>query len=159
VGGIGQHDVALDGRQPLLQPLHQRHEGEVEEEQPVLGVVDDVDDLLVEEPRVDRVIDRADAGDAVPGLEMPPGVPGERRDAVAEPEAVPGQALRHLQGARADLAIAGAMDRALDRARHDWPRRMLRRGVVDDAVDEQGPVLHEALHGLYSRPGQLWRAP
>jgi hypothetical protein len=50
---------STDG-QARLQPLHQRHEGEVEAEDAVLRVLDDVDDLVVEEPRVHRVIDRPD---------------------------------------------------------------------------------------------------
>ena len=117
VRGVGEDHVALDGRQLVLQLLHQRHEGQVEEHQPVFGVIDDVGDLLGEQARIDGVIDRADAGDAVPGFQMPPGVPGERRDAVAELDAVLLQPLRDLQRALADLAIVGAVDRALDRAR------------------------------------------
>ena len=64
---------------------------------PVFGVVDDVGDLLGEQARVERVVDRADAHDAVPGLQVAPGVPGQRRDAVAELDAVPVEALRHLR--------------------------------------------------------------
>ena len=67
-------------------------------------MIDDLGDLLGEQARIDGVVDRADAGDAVPGLEVPPGVPGERRDAVAELDAVALEPLRHLQRARADLA-------------------------------------------------------
>jgi hypothetical protein len=67
--------------------LDERHEGDVEEEQPVLGVIDDIADLLDEEPRVDRVADGADTGDAVVELVVPVGVPGEGRDAVAELDA------------------------------------------------------------------------
>ena len=93
----------LHARELVLQLLQQGHEGEVEEEQAVFGVVDDVDDLVGEQPRIDGVIDRADPGDAVPGFQMPPGVPGERRHAVAEPDALALQALRHLQGARAHM--------------------------------------------------------
>ena len=49
----------------------------------ILGVVDDVGDLVGEQARIDGVTDRADAGDAVVQLEMAVVVPGERRDALA----------------------------------------------------------------------------
>jgi len=42
------------------------------------------------------MVDRTEAEDAVPGFEMAPGVPGERRDAVAEPDSVAFQPLRTL---------------------------------------------------------------
>jgi hypothetical protein len=83
VGAVRQDHVALDGGKPRGEALDKRHEGEVEEKEPVDGVVDDVDDLLVEQARVDGVVDGPEAGDAVPAFEMPPGVPGERRDPVA----------------------------------------------------------------------------
>ena len=45
----------------------------------ILGVVDDVAELVGEQPRVQRVADRADAHDRVPGLDVAAGVPGQRR--------------------------------------------------------------------------------
>ena len=74
--------------QPVGELFQQRHEGQVDEHHAVFGVIDDPADLLGEQPRIDGVVDRADAEDAVPGFQMPPGVPGERRDAVAELDAV-----------------------------------------------------------------------
>ena len=58
-------------------------EGQIEEDDAVLGVVDDVRDLLGEKPRVDRVDDRTHAGDGVVQLEVAVAVPGEGADAVA----------------------------------------------------------------------------
>ena len=101
--GVGEHDVALDGGQLVGDLFQQRHEGEVGDQHAVLGVIDDPDDLLGEQPRIDGVIDRADAEDAVPGLQVPPGVPGQRRHPVAELDAVLVEPLRHLQRAGADL--------------------------------------------------------
>ena len=83
-------------RQLVGELFQQRHEGEVGHHHAVLGVIDDPDDLLGKQPRIDGVVDRADAEDAVPGFEMPPGVPGQRRDAVAELDAVAVEALRDL---------------------------------------------------------------
>jgi hypothetical protein len=45
-----------------------------------------------------------------------------------------------------DLPVIGAMDRAFDRSRHDFLRAMDRCGVLDNAVTEQGPILHQAKH-------------
>ena len=64
------------------------------------GVIHDPGDLLRIEPRVDGVIDRAGAGDPVPGFEVTGGVPGERRDPVAGCDAVALETLRDLQRAR-----------------------------------------------------------
>jgi hypothetical protein len=146
VRGVGQDHVALDGRKLVLQLLHQRHERRVEEHQPVFGMIGDVGDLLGKQPRIDGVIDGADAGDAVPGLEMPPGIPGERRDAVAELDAFLLEPLRDFQRALAHLAIVGAVDRTFDRAGDHL--RGCRAGSrrVDDAMAQQRPVLHQSEH-------------
>ena len=66
VRAVGENDVALDRRQTVGERLHQRHEGQVDEHDPVFGVVHDPGDLLGEEPRIDSVIDPAGADDAIP---------------------------------------------------------------------------------------------
>jgi len=43
------------------QPLDERDKARIDEEQPVRGMIDYVGDLFIEQPRVDRVADRADA--------------------------------------------------------------------------------------------------
>ena len=65
------------------QRLDQRREGEIEEQVSVLGVVDDVGDLLRKQPRIDRVQHRPRAGDAVVELQVAVAVPRERGDAIA----------------------------------------------------------------------------
>src|SRR5215471_8224235 len=77
-----QHNPAVL-RKLRSQPLDQRDEAGVDEEKPVAGVIDDVDDLVVEQPGIDRMANRADTGDAVIELEVAKGVPGERADPVA----------------------------------------------------------------------------
>ena len=84
MGAVGQNDVALNRRQTVGEPLHQRHKGQVDQHDPVFGVVHDPGDLLGEEPGIDGVVDRAGADDAIPGFEMAIAVPGQRRDAIAE---------------------------------------------------------------------------
>src|SRR5690242_4372480 len=69
------HDPAL-GREMRREPLDQWSEARIEKQQPVRGVIDYVDDLVVEQPRVDRMADRADARDRVIEFEMAKCVPG-----------------------------------------------------------------------------------
>ena len=146
VRGVGEDNVALDRRQMLCDRLEERHEREVGHHDPVLGVIYDPGDLLREQARIDRVINRADPGDAVPGLEMAEAVPGKRRDPVAEPDPVAFEALGDFQRPLADLAIVRPVHGALDHARGDFPGRKLDRGEIDDLVHEQGPFLHTSEH-------------
>ena len=97
VGGVGENDEALDSGQTIGHRLHQRHEGEIGQHDPVFGVIDDPGDLLGEEAGVDRVVNRADAGDAIPAFEMPVAVPRERGDSVAEPDPLAFEALGDLE--------------------------------------------------------------
>jgi hypothetical protein len=135
---VGEHDETLDGRKPLrivLKRLFQRrHEGQVDEHHAVLRMIDDPADLILEQPRIDGVVDRADAEDAVPALEMPRRVPGHRRHAVAELDAVLLQPLGHPQRALADFGVIGLNDRPFDRARDDLALAVIFGGVVDDAM-------------------------
>src|SRR5690606_31536060 len=62
--------------------------------------------------------------------------------------AFPVEKLGDLQRARADRGIGRANDRALGRARDDLTPAMLERGIVEDLVAEQRPVLHQAIHRL-----------
>ena len=79
---------------------------------------------------------------------MPPGIPGERRHPVAELDAVLLQPLRHLQRAGADFGVVGLVDRPLDRAGDDLALAVKRGGMVDDAMAQQRPILHQAEHGI-----------
>ena len=145
---VGEDHVTLNRRQFLLQLLHQRHKRRVKEHQTVFGVTGDVGDLIGKQARIDGVIDRADAGDAVPGLEMPPGIPCKRRNAVAELHAFFLQPLRDLQRALADFTVIGAVNRAFDRARDHLAIAMLDCGMVDDAMAQQRPILHQSEHSV-----------
>src|SRR5215211_4948047 len=81
---------------------------------------------------------------------MPPGVPGERRDAIAKTVTFALQALRNFERACTDAGIGGTMHRAFDRARHHLARAMLDRRMVDDAMAEERPILHQSKHGASS---------
>src|SRR5215468_9258736 len=94
------------------------------------------------------MVDRADAHNAVPGFEMPPCVPGERRHTVAEPDAVTFEALGHFKGARANLGVVRGVNGTLNRARNYGPGGVVGRRVVDNPMAQQRPVLHQSEHGV-----------
>src|SRR5437667_3825969 len=143
---VGEHDIAFHARQLVGDLFQDRHEGDVGHHHAILRVVDDPGDLVREQPRIDGMADRADSHDAVPGLEMAPGVPGDGSDAVAELDAVAVEPLRDFQCAIADFPVVGAMDRAFDRPRHDLLRAMNERGMLDNPVTQQRPILHQTKH-------------
>ncbi len=61
----------------------------VEEQDTILGVVEDVDELLLEQPRIDGVDDAPHADRAVPGDHVPAMVHRQRRHPVALADAKP----------------------------------------------------------------------
>ncbi len=95
--------------------LKERHEGQVGHDDPVFGMIDDPGDLLRKQAGIDRVIDRADARYAVPGLEVPIAVPRQRRHAIAELDSVMFEPLGDLQRPFSDLRVIRAVHRAFDR--------------------------------------------
>ena len=148
VRGVGENDEALDRRQAVGDRLQERDEGEIDERHPVLGVVHDPGDLLGEEARIDGVIDRAGAGNAVPAFEMPVAVPGERRHSVADLDTVAVEPFGDFKRPLANGAIVRGMHRPLDRPRDDSLLRELNGGEIDDLVHEQGPLLHPSQHAV-----------
>ncbi len=109
----------------------ERHESGIEKQHAVRRVIDDVADLVLEQPRIDGVANRADAGDPVIELEMPISVPGERRDAVADAHAEPLERLAEPFGTRFEIAIGVAMQPVLGRAGDDLGRATILGGVPD----------------------------
>ena len=147
---VGQHDVLFDRLELVGELFQDRQESEIDHHHAVFGVIDDPGDLFGKQARIDGVIDRADAHDAVPGFEVPPGVPGQRRHAVAQLDAIAFEPLRHAQRAGAELGVIGGVDRPFDRARDHLPLAVIDRGVIDDAMAQQAANPASA---------QAWRPP
>ncbi len=145
---IGHHDVVAHRLELGSKLLGHGDEGEIEEEQLILGVIDDVAQLVVEEARVDGVADRAHPRDAEIELEVPVGVPGQRRDAIAEADAVALQRLGEAFGARFEIGVAIAMNAALDGARDDLGVAVIGRRIGHQLRDQQRPVHHHSTHGV-----------
>ena len=145
--GVREHDDALDCWQ-LGGDFQERHKSEIRHDHAVFRMIDDPGDLLGKQARIDRVVDGADAGDAVPGFQVAPGIPGQRRHAVAELDAVALEPLRHAQGTRADFRVVGVVHRPFDRPGNDRPFAMIEGGMIDDAMQQERPILHEPEHGI-----------
>src|SRR4029079_13775727 len=92
------------------------------------------------------------AEDAVPDFEMSPRVPGHGGDPVTHLDAVPLQPLRDLKRPGANLRVVRRVHWSFDRTRDDGAIAMLDRGMVDDAMAQQRPILHQAKHQHFS----LW---
>ena len=127
----------------------------------ILGMIDDVGDLVGEQARVDGVTDRAHAGDAVVQLEVAMVVPRERGDALAGPDAESvlqgaGQLLRAL----AERGIGGPVHRRIRRARHHLDRAVALGRMVDDRRDQKRPVHDQTAHvRLRTRQPAVRRCP
>jgi len=143
---VGEHDEAFDAWKLVGDFFQHRHEGDVGHHHAVLGVVDDPGDLIGKQSRIDCMADRANTHDAVPGLEMAPGVPRNGGDAVAELDAVAFQPLRDLQRAFVDFAIIGAVDGTFNRPCDDLLCPVKLCGMFENPVTQQRPVLHQPKH-------------
>ena len=125
----------------------ERKEREIEEDQPVFRMVDDVRELVEEEPGIDRVDDRFHPGHRVIELEVAIPVPGERADALAGRDAEAPEGARKPARPGMGVAVRVAVDRSFDRARHDLGVAMAAIRVADERRDQQGAVHHQTEHG------------
>ena len=91
---IAHHHVTGDALEAGGELLQHGDERVIDEDHLVLGVVDDVGELLLEQADVERVQDRADTGDREIQLEMALVVPRERPHAIALLDAEPRQCAR-----------------------------------------------------------------
>ena len=64
--------------------------------------------------------------------------------------------LRHLQRAVTNLGVSGGVDRAFDRTGDNPAIAVKFCGVIDDAMAQQRPILHQPEHGVPSRNIASW---
>ena len=129
----------------LQQRRQQRQQRAVDEDDLVVGVVDDVRQLLGKEADVQRVQHPPGARRGEVQLEVAGGVPGERRHPavggdlqVVEHAAEPARAL-------GPVAVGDPLAPGRRRRRHRLVREVL-LGPVEQVRDGQRDVLHRALH-------------
>ena len=156
VSGVGHDNDALDRRAMRQNGFQQRHEGQIGEDDPVFGVVDDVGQLFREQARVQGVAHGPYPHDAVPGLDMVGGVPGQRCDPVARLDPPGQQCVRHATRPLMDGGVVGADDRSFDRTAHDFALSVPVLRVIEDLVDRQRPVLHHTQHSASSLVYAPW---
>ena len=95
---VVEADVLLDRRPLRLHSLDQRREGAIIKEDAVLRVIDDILELVVEQPWIERVENAAHADDPEPSDEMAVMVHRHGRHAVAWFHAKPFERLRQTPG-------------------------------------------------------------
>ena len=124
-------DVMPDRGPARLHPLDDRAGTPRRRAAPVFGMVGDIFQLIVEQPRVDRVEHAARPDRAVPADQMARMVHRQRRDPVALADPQLAQRLGHLQRIVADSGPVGAGFAAIGPAGDDFARAVLARGVID----------------------------
>jgi hypothetical protein len=144
---IGHDHEAFDQGQARQELLEDRNEGEIEEDEPVLGMVDDVVELVGKEPGVEGVHDGTKAHQPVPDFEVTMGIPGHGGHdlAFAEAQTRAGGAGK-APGPAVEIAIGIAVDRSFNRAGDDLSFAMPSTGMVENGVNQQRPVLHQSVH-------------
>ena len=138
---------ALDAGALTCQPLDQRPKIGVEEHVAVFSMIDDVDDLLGEQSRVDGMAHKARARRAVIRLHMAVVVPGQRGDAIALRESPALHGVGQLAGTSETLAIRVAVARVVPGNRDDFLVAMHALGVSHNRRDREWHIHHQTIHG------------
>ena len=77
----------------------QTHKSEIEKNHFIASMIGDVDQLIFKEARIERMINRADACDAIPAFEMTIRVPSECADTITKLDAITRKTLGEFQRA------------------------------------------------------------
>ncbi len=72
---IGHDDDAFDIGNLIGNAFKHRHKGQIGKDKLIFGMVDDIDQLLGKQARIERVIDATNAGNAIPSFNMAVRVP------------------------------------------------------------------------------------
>jgi len=131
--------VVLDG-------LKQGDEGQVNEDILVLCMIDDVDDLLCEQARIDCVRNGTHTGDGIVELEMPIGVPGQRGNPITLMYTEIAQCIGELFRAAQSIRIGIAMYASLHLPCDDSGIGVEGRCVLQDIRDVQRLLHHDSKH-------------
>ena len=75
------------------------HKCKIKKNHFIASVIGDVDQLIFEEARIERVINRADTRNAIPAFKMTIRVPRECADAIAKLDTITRKTLREFQRA------------------------------------------------------------
>ena len=143
---VVEADIMFDAGPLRLEPLDDRRECAVVEKHAIVGMVGDVDQLLVEQARIDRVDDAAHPDRAIPGDQMVMMVHAERRDPVPALQAHRLERLGELAGLAGDPGPVGAGDAPVGPGADHFAASMFTLGMFEHARDPKLEILHPANH-------------
>ena len=143
---IGHHDEAFHVRKMLVQLFHQRQEGQVHEDELVLGVVDDVNELFCRQARIHGVTDGTHAGGGVVDLQVAVGIPGNGTNPVflGRPELL--QGIGQLTGTLGQFRVGIPVNRAFGGTGYNFLVREVAGRKLQDLGNQQGALHHQAMH-------------
>src|SRR5947209_4018475 len=119
-----------------------RGKGAIVEDDTVLGVVDDISQLVIEQPRIKRVENAAHADDAEPRYQVPVVIHCQRCDTFSGPHPESLESLGELPRSSGNLDPVGADSHAVGARRDDLARAVLAFGMVHQPHDAERKVLH-----------------
>jgi hypothetical protein len=139
--GFGRNDDALDAGHAALELLEQRQDVGIDDDHLVLGVIDDVLEVVIRQADVQGVQHRAHARGGMVGLQMARAVPHERADPVADADAGIRQRVGELMRAIAGLPVALPAHAGVGGGDDLFARRH-RGAAVEDVGHQQRRMLH-----------------
>ena len=145
-----KNDIMFDSRKVRLQTVDDWLEHRIVHYHLIFGVVHDVDQVLVEQPHVDRVDDSAKANCAIPSRQMPVMVHCKGCDPITFLQAEPGKCLRQLACFSRNGRPICSFDATVCPASDDFPRAVFARCIIDQMRNPKIPILHGALHQILS---------
>src|ERR1700722_15214770 len=111
MGAIGHGDEAPYRSQTRSQLLDKRRETNVKKKQLILCMIDDVLNLLWEQPWIDGVTHRPYARDTKKYLQVPVAVPGQGSDSITLANPKGRQCPCKLSGTTIDVGVSATMGR------------------------------------------------
>ena len=130
----------------------------VDDHHRIVGVIDDVRDVLHGKPRVERVQHPAAERNREVGLQMAAVIPGEGGDALAGFHAQARERIGELLGAAVEVPIGAALDRLVRPARDDLGGGEVLARAIEEVHQRERILHHQSVHGA-SRPGSATLHP
>ena len=131
----------------LVESLVDGEEHVVHQQEPILGVVHDVGEVLAREAGVERVQDAPGQRDGEVGLQVAGVVPAQRGDAVTGLQAQAHQRVGQLLHPLVELPVGRALDRLVGPSGDDLDVGEVLPGAIEDREQRQLVVHHQSAHG------------
>ena len=141
-----EYDDARHFRQQRLHLFPDRQQHVVDQDHLVIGIADDVSQVLGRKPQVEGMQHRPRRRNAEIGFQMRPMVPHQRADRLATPDAGVLQRLRELARALVDRAVIAPIQGLVRPARHHLAAGIKRVGVLEQLIQAQGRLHHGGSH-------------